>query len=141
MPIAYHANTHSQVITAIENARKNKVRVKIYLGDTLTGKCWNEEHDIFGYVGLSKGTDAYFPILVNNKRSYGGGTILDHCIVKIKESKGNRVLYQAANFQQPVIEISYDDDSDNPYKVTIDGEVYSYHKTERSANLLKTKLS
>jgi hypothetical protein len=140
LPIAYHQETAPEVINAMERCRKSRRRIKIYLGDPQTGKTWNEEHDVFGYIGLSKGHKAYFPILVHNARSYGGGSILDHCIVKIREAKGTHTIYQAANFQEPVIDISYDDDSDNPYRVTIDGEVYSHHKTERAAKLLKNKM-
>lgn len=141
-PIAYHLETDKRVISAIESARKNKQRVRIYLGDTETGKCWNEEHDIFGYIGLSKGKDAYYPILVAKANSFGGGAILDHCIIKIRESKGDKVLYQSENFQQPNITIRENYHKEKyPYSLLIDGNIYSNHKTEKSAILLKKKLS
>jgi len=141
MPIAYHEETNVKVINALENARQMNYRVKIYLGDIATGKCWNEEFETFGYVHLCKGYAAYFPILVNNTRSYGGGTILDNCIIKIKESKGNHVLYQADNFQQPNIEIKKSTENGYSHSLYIDGELYSNHKSEKSAILLKNKLS
>ena len=141
MPIAYHAETSISVVNALENARVNGHRIKIYLGDIETGKCWNEENDIFGYVKLSRGKDAYYPILVNNSSSYGGGAILDHCIVKIRESKGNRVLYQSFNFQQPICEIKESVKDGYTHSLYINGELYSNHKTYRAAKLLKNKMS
>jgi len=141
MPIAYHEETSPLVVNALENARVNHYRIKIYLGDINTGKCWNEEHDIYGYIGLSKGYEAYFPILVNNSRSFGGGSILDNCIVKIKESKGERVLFQASNFQQPIIEIRESKEHGYTHSLYIDNVLYSDHKTELSAIRLKNKLS
>ena len=141
MPIAYHAETSQLVINALENARINGYRVKIYLGDTATGKCWNEEHDVFGYIGLSKGKAAYYPILVNNANSYGGGSILDHCIVKIRQSKGNRVLYEASNFQQPICEVKESTVTGYSHSLYINGVLYSNHKSERSAKLLQNKMA
>lgn len=141
LPIAYHQETAQEVINAMERCRKARRRIKIYLGDPKTGKTWNEEHGIFGYIGLSKGHKAYFPILVHNNRSLGGGSILDHCIVKIREAKGTHTIYKAANFQEPVIEIK--EGSTLPeysHEVFINGELYSRHKSERAAKILKNKM-
>lgn len=138
----YHAETSQPVINVLENARINRKRIRIYFGDTKTGKCWNEEHDIFGYVGRSTGENK-IPLLVANFRSYGGGALLDHCIIKIRESKGNRVLYQAANFQQPVIEVKEATENLGQYshELFIDGQLYSRHKSLKSAELLKKRMS
>lgn len=141
LPIAYHLQTSQAVINAMESARKSRTRVRIYIGDVNTGKCWNEEHDISGYIGLSKGREAMYPILVNNARSLGGGGMLDHCIIKIKESASGRVLYQAGNFIQPIVDVKPSTQDGYTYAVYIDGSLYSNHKTERQANLLKTKMS
>ena len=151
MPIAYHLETNYKLVNTLERIRLNRQRVRIYLGDIKTGKCWNEEHCIFGYVGLSKGTKAYYPILVINENSSGGGSLLDHCIIKIKESKGDRVLYQAENFQQPVIEIKpvnlapielgVSHSPEYTYSLYIDGELYSNHTTLKQAERLKKKMS
>lgn len=141
MPIAYHYSTDSEVINALERARKNKTRVRIYLGNTATGECWNEEHDIFGYIGLSKGREAYFPILVHNTNSFGGGSLLDHCIIKIKESNGGRVLYQNKKFIQSIIEVRESTMEGYSHSVYIDNQIYSNHKTEKQAIALQKRLS
>lgn len=91
--IAYHKETNENVISVLENALKNRIRIIVDYGDVSTGKSWNEQFDVTGYVGRSTGK-IKIPLLVHNSRSYGGGTILDHCIIKIMTSKGKRVLYQ-----------------------------------------------
>ena len=139
LPIAYHVETSQKVIEVMERARKNKSRVQIYYGDIATGKDWHEEHDTTGRIGLSRGRDARYPILVHNTRSYGGGAILDHCIVRIKID--GRVYYEQHNYQQPVLDVVPSDLPEYQYNVNINGELYSRHKTERAAKMLKTKLS
>ena len=37
LPIAYHEETPKEVINALEFARKNRIRVKLYFGDVKTG--------------------------------------------------------------------------------------------------------
>lgn len=70
-----------------------KKRIVLDYGDIETKVSWNEVYDITGYVGYSKGNyDLKYPILVYNRRSYGGGSILTDCILSIKESRGKRVL-------------------------------------------------
>ena len=71
----------------------NKTRIVLDYGDVETGESWGEVYDVTGTIGRSTG-QLPIPILVYNKRSYGGGSILDHCIISIKESKGAKILYQ-----------------------------------------------
>ena len=137
---SYHAETSQTVIDWIEYARMNDKRTRVYFGDVATGKCWNEEHDISGYIGRSNGT-IKVPLLINNKRSFGGGALLDHCIVKIKESKGARVYFQAHNFQQPICEVKASTEPGYTHSLYINGELYSNHKSERAAKLLQNKMS
>jgi len=37
-------------------------------------------------------------LLIHNRRSLGGGAILDHCIVRIIETRIGRVLYSHAHY-------------------------------------------
>jgi hypothetical protein len=71
-------------------------------------------------------------LLINNKRSFGGGALLDHCIVKIKESKGARVYFQAHNFQQPICEVKASTEPGYTHSLYINGELYSNHKSEKA---------
>lgn len=119
-------------------------RLKTYqndYGDTATGRQWVEEHDIFGYIGRSTGTNKV-PLLIPKATSIGGGHILDHCIIKIRESKGKMVLYQHPKFTPLVIEIR--EGSTLPgytCETWVNGECYGRHKTLAEAQRLKTRLS
>jgi len=141
LPIAYNAKTSTKVIEVLERCRKNRIRVKLNYGNIQTGKSWNEENDTIGYISMSKGYNARFPILVYNQRSFGGGSLMDDNILKIQESKGKRVLYQAANFQQSIFEIKGSTINGYIHSLYINGELYSNHKTERAAKMLLEKLS
>ena len=140
LPIAYHVETPQAVINVLERARKNRQRIKLYYGDVKTGRDWHEEHDVVGYIGLSRGYEARFPILVHNERSYGGGSILDHCIVKIRESKGSHTLYVLSNYRVPVIEIVPSDLPEYQYNTIINGKLYGRHHSLKSAQFCKAKL-
>lgn len=97
----YHAETSDKVIEALENARVNRLRVRVWYGKD--GKSWNEENDILGYIGRSTG-NIKIPLLVYNRRSFGGGGLLDDCIVKIVDTKTGRTLYKHENFSQSFFE-------------------------------------
>jgi len=90
---AYHMETPDQVINVLEESRNSNrdQRIRLFYGDSKTGKDWHEEHDIMGYIGRSTGS-IKIPLLINNRNSYGGGAVLDHCIVKITKDK--TTLYQ-----------------------------------------------
>lgn len=93
---AYLADTSDQVVQALEWARLTGTRIRIWCGDTNTGKAWAEENDVLGYVGRSSGARK-IPILVHNRQSFGGGAILTHCIVRIDTTDG-RTLYKHPSF-------------------------------------------
>lgn len=141
-PIAYHEKTPKEVISVLERCRKNRTRIKINLGDISTGKSWNEENDITGYIGLCRGKSALFPILLNNASSTGGGEIMTDNILQIKESKGSRIIYQSKNFIPSIIEIKNGSDiPEYTHELWVNNELYSRHKSLKSAEMLKRKIS
>lgn len=83
---SYDARTPDEVIRVLENARQSGKRVRVFYGDTATGRDWMEENDVMGTIGRSTGTNK-IPLLIANARSMGGGAILDHCIVRITIDK------------------------------------------------------
>ena len=95
---SFDSSTHQDVVNVLERCRQNRTRIKLDYGHVETGQSWGETSDVTGYVGRSGGS-IKIPLLIYNKRSYGGGAILDHCIIQIKESRGGRVLYQHPNYQ------------------------------------------
>lgn len=90
---SFDARTPQNVAEILESARISKERIRIYLGDTKTGRDWKEEFGVIGRVGRSSGIYRV-PILLYNRRSNGGGEILTRCIVKIETTRGKRILYQ-----------------------------------------------
>lgn len=101
---SYHEQTPQEVCNVLERVRQSRTRIRIDLGYTdnapegkQVGQSWGEIHDVTGYVGRSTGK-VKIPLLVHNSISMGGGGILDHRIIQIKESRGGRVLYQHPNF-------------------------------------------
>jgi len=95
---AFHIETADKVCHVLNNAMKENIRIKLDYGFTSTGKSWNE-HGICGYVGRSTGV-VKVPLLLHNKRSMGGGSIRDHCVVKISyaNKKLGGVLYRHPSY-------------------------------------------
>ena len=89
---SYNSDTDPEVIRVLENCRINRTRIILDYGDTKTGVSWGEEHDITGYVGRSTGPTK-IPLVIWNSRSYGGGSLLSHCVVGIKTARGKVPLY------------------------------------------------
>jgi len=104
---SYDERTPDEVIRVLENARQSRTRLHISLGETEgpdQGKDWLEEFETHGYVGRSIGP-VKVALLVANKRSLGGGSILTHCIVRIRTSSGGRVLYHHPKYHHGQLEI------------------------------------
>ena len=93
--IVFSNETPKECAKQIINLIENRQRIIFDYGDIKTNQSWNEDCDICGYIGLSKGYYALkYPILVYNQRSTGGGSILTDCILSIKTSKGKKLIYQ-----------------------------------------------
>lgn len=96
----YDRRTPFEITTCLELARLGEQRIRLYYGDRETGRDWNERYDVTGRIGRSMGP-IRIPILLHNRRSIGGGGILDHCIVRIDTAAGRKVLYQHPNYFDP----------------------------------------
>ena len=103
---SFDERTPDEVIRVLENARQNRTRLHISLGDTSSGKDWLEEFESHGYVSRSMGPEKV-PLLVANRRSLGGGAILTASIVRIRASAGGRVLYQHPDYHHGTLEIRH----------------------------------
>lgn len=136
--IFYHKDTPDAVVRALEHARSTRQRIRIYYGDTQTGRDWHEEHDVEGTIGNSMGP-LRVPLLIRNRRSTGGPALLDHCIVKIKATGSGRILYQHPNYSAgtfTVREISRDDDlraKGYTHGVQVDGQNHGNFKSLAAA--------
>lgn len=101
---AYSAKTCPEVIAVLDRLMKSKepIRVRIFYGDAKTGRDWNEENDVIGYLGKSTGVFK-IPLLLAKSNSDGGPAILDDCIVKLTVDK--QVVYQHPNYHCARFEI------------------------------------
>lgn len=115
--ISYQENTPDAVIRVLENAMRTNKRIRIFYGDTETGRDWMEIYDTIGTIGRSCGQNK-IPLLIKNNRSHGGGAILTDCIVKITIDK--KVVYQNPKYYLPTLEIKESSD-----RLKTDGYFYS----------------
>lgn len=86
-----------QIIAGLMTGPGARRRVRVFLGDVETGRDWNEENDVTGYIGCSMGPTR-IPLLVNNARSLGGGALSTGAIVKLVDIATGRTLYQHPNY-------------------------------------------
>lgn len=84
----YSVETPLDLVVKLEQLRAAGERLRFVLGEN--GKEWGDVE--IGRIGRSGGT-CKIPLVVHNRRSMGGGGLLDHCIVRIETSKGRRVLW------------------------------------------------
>ena len=94
----YHINTDDSVIQRLERARKNHYRIRIFYGDSESGRDLLEVCDVIGYIGRSCG-NIKIPIILNNSRSCWGGAIITDSIVKITIDR--ETVYQHKNYKTP----------------------------------------
>jgi hypothetical protein len=78
----YQKETPDAVVYILERARKEGTRLLIHYGKD--GRAWGDQ--VLCTVGRSTGT-CKIPLAIKTLRSLGGVGILDHCIVKIENSR------------------------------------------------------
>ncbi len=78
----YHDTTPRAVIDALEHARATGAKIRLFTGDSKTGKEWFDEYDVYGTVGRSMGP-IKVPLLIRTSRSCGGGAIGCDSIVRL----------------------------------------------------------
>lgn len=96
---SFHKDTPIGLCNLLNDLRETRTNIRVFLGDTKTGRCWNEEYDVIGRVGRSTGT-AKIPLLVP-RNAIGGPALLDNCILRIQETYTKAVLYQHPKFVMP----------------------------------------
>lgn len=137
---SYSSKASDKCIAALERARLNSKRIRVWYGDNVTGVSWHEEYDIVGTIGRSTGLHK-IPLLINNSRSIGGGALLDSCIVCMIDTKTKKVLYSHKLFKMPmaIVQDRYQTDfsrtisKDYTHCVKINGQQHAFFKSESKA--------
>jgi hypothetical protein len=125
----YNDNTPAALIDVLERARFTRSRVRVFYGNVATGRDYCEEYDTTGYICRSTGT-VKIPLLVNNRRSMGGPAILDHCIVKIVDTRTRETLYIHPSYHMPALTTEHiHTTGKNTYNVLADGELHASFST------------
>lgn len=99
----YRDTTPRAVVDALERARVNGRRVRLFLGDSKTGLDWGEENDVCGKIGRSTG-EICIPLMIANSRSMGGDAILCDCIVRLLVD--GREVYRHPTYSAPEYTVS-----------------------------------
>jgi hypothetical protein len=131
--IYFGKNTPEKVKQIVSSNIGRSNRFRFWYGDGITGKNWNEENDVCGYIGRSTGPKK-IPLLIAKKTSDGGGALMDDSIIKIVDTRTKKVLYQHQNFNQSVFTIT--PHSDLPQfaaNVLQDGSIYARCKSIKNA--------
>jgi hypothetical protein len=89
----YDPNTPGELVTILERVRLSRTRIRLFYGDAQTGRDWNEENDVEGYLARTSGP-IHCPILLKTNSSTGGGIILSASIVKLAATATKRTLWQ-----------------------------------------------
>lgn len=87
----------------LEKCRKEGTRIRLFYGDTKTGRSWMDEHDMMGRIGRSGGT-MKIPLLLSEGEN-GGGGILDNCVIRIIDIETKKDLFCHKLFHVPKMEI------------------------------------
>ncbi len=146
---SYDERTPEEVVRVLENARLNRTRLHVSLGETKgpnSGLDWLEEFETHGYVGRSMGP-IKVPLLIANRRSLSGGAILDHCIVRIRTAAGGHILWQHPQYHFGRLEIrpkseplEFDENRMLTVDVFRDGELHASFETMVQARRWVQKL-
>jgi hypothetical protein len=123
---------------ALVNGYRSNHRFRVWYGDVQSGKSWNEENDICGYIGKSSGS-IKIPLLLANNRSMGGGSLMADCIVKIYNITLEKVVYVHPTFNQPKFEAIPNSDMESfAANVLQDGDIYARCKSfQKAVNLAR----
>lgn len=95
-PLHFDLRTPEAVRRVLREACGTDRRLRLFYGDPGTGEAWADENDVIGTIGRSMGP-MKAALLIENRRSHGGGAILDGSIVAIKSSPST-FLYRHPTF-------------------------------------------
>ena len=127
----FHPETPRKARRILEAARKDGSRLRIFYGDTKTGRDWMEENDVLGTIGRSTGV-LKIPLMLA-EGEHGGPGLLEHCIVRIIRVDDRRELYRHSQYHLGLMEIEHELDPPYVATVRVDGKVHARFRTNQAA--------
>ena len=117
----FPAGTTDGVKMALLTAYMTGRRVRLFFSYSQDGEVALEDYDVIGYIRRPVGAYKQ-PILIHNRRSYGGGAISTDRVVRIIDVATKKDLYRADNYRMPVLTVC---EPDAPI-VVIGGPTYTH---------------
>lgn len=114
----FDARTPAAVQLALESARKSGSKLRVFCGDTLTGRDWMDEYDTIGTIGRSCGA-MKAPLMVPSG-DVGGPALLTHCIVRLIDVTTGDEVYRHPKYYTPKMAVV-----DAPSYDAVDGITHS----------------
>lgn len=127
----YEPDTPAAVREILERYRRNGKQLRLFQGDTKTGRAWQEEFDVVGRISRSTGP-LKVPLLVATGED-GGGAILTHCIVRILDVDTKRELYRHPTYSEPAYTTRQGQTKGYPVEVLADNELVARFKSAPQA--------
>lgn len=90
--LSFDACTPDDLCELLASLYRTRVRVVLTYGNVETGVVWESATPYRGRIGRSTGQHK-IPLLIRTARSHGGEALLDHCILRVSESVGGRLLW------------------------------------------------
>jgi len=130
----FNQETPESLQRLLKSLNDTGARVRLFYGDTKTGRAWAEENYITGRIGCSGGTKK-IPLILKAHNSTGGCGILDGCIVALMV--GAKFEYKHPNFSTGNFTVCHGPCADAlpelPAVVYHDGKLQARFKTHKQA--------
>ncbi|MCU7369989.1 hypothetical protein PEC18_03675 [Paucibacter sp. O1-1] len=118
----FDPGTDPKAARALETCRRDGRKVRLVQGDTGTGACWLDEHDVVGRVGRSTGM-MKVPLLIEAGAN-GGVAILTNCLLRLIDWESGRDLFRHPAYRAPDLAIrKASEKTDRPWQVLHNGTV------------------
>jgi hypothetical protein len=127
----YSAETPVKVRALLEAYRKTGAKVRVFMGDPVTGRDWLEENDVIGKIGRSMGP-IKIPLLCA-PRSDGGMAMSTECILRLVDVESKFEVYRHPLYKMPEFKIVSGPMEGYPFEVTVNDSVHARFAGEASA--------
>jgi hypothetical protein len=107
--------TDPKAAKVLEAYRRSGEKMRLILGDLITGESWLDEHGVVGRIGRSGGW-LKVPLLVEPGES-GGGAILTDCILCLVDWRTGKTPYRHPAYREAKLSLSAHEDPALPWAV------------------------